>query len=450
MIHIASVAVWIALLLAAWNTGSLGARWREERAAPAGSEWLVFGVGAALALACATLVGTLLRGGSPLAVAAAFQPLRVGSGYRVAAAWATTRGAPLAAAFAFSILAALALGGGQAGHPPFARRLAAAFSGAAAAVLGIGLLLAPPFALTGAPSRAYPLFLVHPGAAVAPLFALAAVVSAGVAVLAALAGSGPQTPEGLVDRIGFPALQVAWLAATLELLAEQVARGAVGLTTADALIVGGATAGPWLWLALGILVHRRVRAAVLGGASVPARPASALRGRALVAHAGVVLIVIAFALHIVGRRVELTLSPGTPVTVSDVFGRPWQFVSQGVSRFDANGVDVTALAADVTTPSATSVLMTTEQRQSYNAAGEPFDRIVSVRGVRRGALQALRVVLDSVGAGETASVKVAFVPLTVLWIPGAALVLITGIAALLSIRSDARTSDAAPASPPTT
>ena len=435
MIHVASVAVWIALLLAAWSAGILGAGWRDGRAAPPGSEWPVFVSGAALALAWATAAGTVLRGGSSLALVSGSLPVPVSAGYRIAALWSSGRGALLTAALALAIAASLALAGRQAGESPFARRLAAALSTATAVLLAVGLLVAPPFAVSTVPPQELPLFLVHPGAALAPLLALVAAVAIGVTLCAAAARPGAGGAPDEFESLALPLLQVAWISATLELLAEQAARGAIGLTTGDALIPGGAAAGPWLWLATGILLHARVRTMLLGaGAAARRIRVPAMRGRPLLAHLGAALVVVAFAVHVAGRRSEVTLVPGQSLDLPDAFGRTWRFVSQGISRFDADGHDVMALATNVTAPGRAPALLTTEQRQYYDATGTPFTRPVAVRGVRRGIAQDLRVVLDSVGTGEAAVVKVAFVPFTVLWIPGAALVLITAIAALSGLR----------------
>jgi cytochrome c biogenesis factor len=424
-------SLWLALAGAAWRTGlELG-----SPQLPVGRR--ASGDGAAIATAAlavlgwSSLAGALLRGDASLALFVEGVPVDVPAGYRLAALWGTPRGALLTLALIL-VLASLVstaairrVGARAAGRGTFVAMCALQML-----ALALSVLWKPPYApATSARLPAdLPAYLAHAAAAVAPLLAVGSVA---VTLLLAAALVVPPEPgpsarwDGLLRRQAI----TAWLIATLALAAEQAARTALDLTTADAVVPGGSAGGLLLWLALGALMHHRVRAALATGGAVAdtaARPRYALSA----AHAGAVLAVASFALHIVAARADVVLPPGRSVESRDGLGRPWQLVNQGVSRFDAAGREVTALALEVTPPGRAARLLSTEQRRFVARSGAPFGEPIGIRASIRGIAQDFGVVLRGAMEGDVARVRVSFVPLAFLW-PAGILLMLVAAATLL-------------------
>jgi hypothetical protein len=151
-----------------------------------------------------------------------------------------------------------------------------------------------------------------------------------------------------------------------------------------------------------------------------------------VVHAGAVVVVLSFALHIVARRATIELPPGAPVEVRDGLGRSWTLVNQGLSRFDAEGRDIEALAIQVTRPDGAARLLTAEHRQYYDRNGRPLGAPLGLRATWPSAVQDARLVFDSALTGDVARVRVSFVPLAALWTLGIVLILVGGGAAFVA------------------
>ncbi|HSA55876.1 MAG TPA: hypothetical protein VLE53_09235 [Gemmatimonadaceae bacterium] len=426
----AEVAVWLAFIGAAWNAGVYLARWGARVPAPPSSGVITVMVGALLVLSWGILAGALVRGDAALALVIEGVPIRASPFNALAAMWGTVRGG----LFSLSVLVALvgvALSPGRDGsREPGARHAPRALGALSALLLGVltaSLLLSPPLApaVAARVPAAAPLHLVDPAASLAALFAIAAI--AATVVVAALLIAGDRGERATLRTT----VVVGWLLAALVIGAEQVVRNRFGLTARDPVVLGSSRAGLLLWLALSVLLHAGVRRALLPGAAAPAH--APRRWPMHAAHGGALLVAIAFALHIGAARTDLTLPPGAPVDASDVFGRSWEFVNQGVSQFDADGRDVTALAIAVTGPgSGASRLLSTEQRQYFGRMGAPLGAPLGVRAVWTTPLQEMRLVMDSVLAGEQVRVRVAFVPLALLWPAGIALMVVGGAALLVS------------------
>lgn len=429
MSTVGEVALWLAFLCVAWSAGAYVARWRAaaDDAPPAAAVVLVI-AGALLVFGWGILGGALLRGDLALAITREGAPSVTARWAALAALWSTRRGAILTLALLLG-LGAIAVATGRERRALMVR-LTGALTALTTVVLAVAVLAVPPFAsAAGSPlPDSVPLHLVHWAAALAPLFALGAVAAA--LMLAALAWTAAGSNAAGTDLVVRRWTIVAWLLATAALATEQHARAAIGITAQEAVSLGSSRSGLLLWLALAALLHRRLREAIVrGGGAAVARGLG--RGwHAHAAHVGAALVIASFALHVAARRVSLTLPPGEAVAATDVFGRSWRFVQQGVSRFDEPTHDIMALAVEVTDPGGDTRLLSPAWRAYRTPLGEPLGEPVAMRAGWRTVLQDVRVVLEQATTGEAAQVRVSFIPLAVLWPLGIALMVVSGIASL--------------------
>lgn len=434
---VAEVALWLAIIAAAWTAGSQLARWHSGAGGgSAVASYAMLATAALLVLSWGAFAGALLRQDPALAIVRESLPVHAGALHRMAAAWSTLRGAMLTLGVLLSLgVVVLAADDSHVGSTA-ATRLGGSVAAVVALVLLGGALVAPPLAdATGASvPESVPIFLLHPAAAVAPLFALGAVAAGLILVCNALSVRGTAAPDVASGSLRRTAI-AGWILATLALAAEQVARARLGITTQDAVALGSSSAVPILWLLLGALAHERVRRLLLaqwptashGDGSSAAWPVRLM-------HVGALLMVLGFALHIAAARTTLRLPPGQSAEAPDVFGRNWTLVNQGLSRFDAAGHDVTAIAVETTPPGGAPRLLSSELRRYVDGrTGALLGRPIGVRAVQRGPLQELRLVLADAAEGDVALVRVSFVPLVMLWHAGVALLLAGGIAALVVV-----------------
>ena len=400
---IAGLALWAALILVALLVGAFASRWRATDSEARGGDALLLTAAAAGVVSWFANVGSLIGGSASNSLFRAYVPIDVASGFRLAVLWATLPGAALTVAVALLVRTSL---GGPRGVSR--TRYVAAMSGMALVGLGIAVWFAPsPNATAGS----IPPFVQSAPAALAPLFALAALVMLADACAARMAGATPERP----------ALRWAWALATLALVAEQMARSRLGIGPRDAILLGSASSGLMLWLFTSALLHSKVQSLVLG----TSMEGSGSRTRALAAHSGAILLVISFALHAVAARTTVSLAPGSSVDVTDSFRRTWQLANQGVSRFDEEGVDVLSLALEARSPSGTSALLTPEIRDYHGRSGAHLDNAVSRRQSTGAIAQTLRVLLVATDSLDVASVRVTFLPLPLLWPAGIALLAIS-------------------------
>jgi hypothetical protein len=199
-----------------------------------------------------------------------------------------------------------------------------------------------------------------------------------------------------------------------------------------------------LWLVTSALLHRRVQSILL---RVQRVNGSAIHGRATIAtraaHAGAICLAVSFAAHAFAVRSNVSLRPGESIAVGDTFRRTWQLVNQGVSRFDAEGVDVTALAIETRDASGRTALLTPEVREYHAPDGRHLETTVALRKSTGGTFQTMRVLLTATDSLDVASVRVTFLPAPFLWPLGVALLGISGILAF----SASPTADPRPTSP---
>ncbi len=411
MTWIADAGFWIAIVLTGLAVGLLLSRWNDGGAPSRRTEGLLLASAAAAVIAWCSNAGALLGGfASANELLAAIVPIDVAAAYRLSVLWATLPGAALT--FAVALLTWTALSGPGA-------RPACLTSGFALAALGLSAWFAP----RGPVATSIPPFVQSASAALASLFALVAVVVLAVVAASAIAAKG-RSPGAL--------LVAAWLAATGAVVSEQATRSQLGIGPRDAVVLGSASSGLILWLVTSALLHQRVQS-LLFAVRQSAVAATDRRARyaALSGHLGAAFLAISFAAHAFASRTTIALPPGASVSVTDAFRQPWQLVNQGVSRFDASDVDVTALAVEARRPRGGLELLTPEIREYHTRAGQHLDP-VSLRRSTGNTTQAFRVLLLGTDSLDVASVRVTFLPVPILWPAGVALLALSAVLALLA------------------
>lgn len=410
--HLSTLAVWPALVLAALLTGALIARWSSGEQAPSPRlEGLVLAAAAAGVVAWFAHLGALIGNSTSNELLAAFVPIATPALIRVAVLWATLPGACLTFAVILLVLAALTTNT----RPANRSRFLALVSGAATICLVLAVWFAP---APNAVATRIPPFVQSVPAALAPLFALLGLV--GLACIAASAAAG--SPPSKFLHVS------TWVAATVAIAAEQLARSGLGIGPRDAVLLGSASSGLALWLLTSALLHRRVQSLLFrkrGGIET-----GQLAGAGL-AHVGAAILAISFAAHALAARSTVGVAPGATVEVVDSFRRRWQLANQGVSRFDAEGVDITSAAIESTDPGGQTRLLTPEIREHHGRDGRHLENPVSLRKATTGPLQSLRIVLLDADSLDVARVRVTFLPVPILWPLGVVLLLLSAALAVL-------------------
>jgi hypothetical protein len=406
----AALALWVSLILTGAVLGTFASRWHAADASVRGAENLLLAAAAAGVIAWFANAGSLLGGATSHPLLTAQVPIDVRPGYRLAVLWATLPGCALTVAVALLVLAALS---GRARDNSRTRYVAAL-----AAIALVALIVAVWFApQPNAASTRIPAFVQAASAALAPLFALGALVILADMGAARLAGAPPH-PYGPL---------LAWSLATAALVAEQIARSRLGIGPREAIVLGSASSGLVLWLVTSALLHGRVQMLLFGIPQGTVRNASA----PLAAHIGSALLVLSFALHAFAARATVSIAPGASVEVTDSFRRTWELANQGVSRFDDEGADVLSLALEATKSSGAHVLLTPEIRDYHGGRGQHLDNTIGRRQSTGAVAQTLRVLLVEADSLDVASVRVTFLPLPILWPIGIGLL---GVSLLLTLR----------------
>ena len=410
MSWIPEASLWLAVVLTGLAAGTVASRWNDQPAAVSRAAELLLLAGAAAAVvAWCAHAGTVLSGGVN-ALLDAHVPINVGPMFRLAVLWATLAGASLT--LGMITLVRLVLSGSG-------TRAALFSSGMALVALGTSSWFMP---RTGdVVVDAVPPFVVSSPTAMAPLFALLALVT--LAGIVATSVAGPAAPPRI-------ALICAWVLSTAAVAAEQMARSQLGIGPREPVVLGAASSGLLLWLVCSALLHSRIRQFVLRTGKLDTARNDLSKYAALTGHTGAIFVAVSFAAHAFAERSTVSLPPGTAVTVNDGFKRPWQLVNQGVSRFDAEGVDVTAVAIEARDPRGAPSLLAPEIREYHGRDGQHMAGGVAIRASTGRITQAMRVLLSPPDSLDVASVRVTFLPAPVLWPLG---VVLLGLSATLAL-----------------
>ncbi len=134
-----------------------------------------------------------------------------------------------------------------------------------------------------------------------------------------------------------------------------------------------------------------------------------------IVHAGVVVLFCAFAGLVFKREFDVTLRAGETFSAADPYGHRWQFVSQGVSRFDALNRQVTAVSLKPTRDGKAMPIIESEKRQHVDSRGDPSFEPSTAVGIYSQPSEDVYVVLTGVLPSETAEMRITFNPL-VWWV----------------------------------
>jgi cytochrome c biogenesis factor len=116
-----------------------------------------------------------------------------------------------------------------------------------------------------------------------------------------------------------------------------------------------------------------------------------------------------------------TLDTGAVMAVTDPFGRPWRFTSQGLSSYEERDHTVFAVGVMAIRDGARVGLLNSRQRQYFDAIGNPlFEPSTSV-GAAQTWTEAVSLAFLGPVNRTAAAVRITFVPLVALLWLGAAL-----------------------------
>lgn len=146
-------------------------------------------------------------------------------------------------------------------------------------------------------------------------------------------------------------------------------------------------------------------------ASGATRLPRSIRQGATVALVGVTVFATAVIAGRFQRDVVTTVTTGETFTARDAYGASWTFASQGISTFVEPNHHVAALALMATRAGRRIGLVASEKRQFVDVRGEPTFDPSTQAGILSRPLQDLYVVLGEARDNNTATVRIAFLPL---------------------------------------
>lgn len=415
MTQLGDLALWIALLMAAWCTtlAVQGALLRRKALTESAARGLQMALLFTL-LAAGVLMAAFLDGDYALRYVALHSGENVAAAYKVCSFWSGRTGLLLVASIA---LAAAGLAGarramyGDADRPRAAWVVAAhgAIVGATLAVTAFTGNAFALFAQVPTDGRGLDPLFRHPLMAIQPLAMLCGAACASVPLAAIVAGVLRRRFDApLVARMRAPAT-VSWtLLSVAFLLGAQWAYVSPGLrarTQGSAAVIAGAAA----WIAMTVvLIVMEVRDR--HGARRSAAAAARRRAAWVVTAGGTLLCMAALAARPLTKNYDVQIADGSRYDARDAWGHGWTFTSQGESRLERPGDDVTALALLPTRDGVRQPFLSSESRQYYGAGGLDIYPPQTVPAIRRSLAQDLLVVLSDAGDGH-AVLRISFRPL---------------------------------------
>ncbi len=235
---------------------------------------------------------------------------------------------------------------------------------------------------------------------------------------------------------------IAWRRASVQNIQRQFAGPAVfGLVTGAALLVLGIRAFyplvAWTLAAFvaGTIVQEfwkgvGARRRMYGENPVVALGRLVARNRrrygGYVVHAGIVILMAAFAGMAFKKEYDVTLVDGQEYKAVDPYGRTWTFRNEGLSTFKALNREVVAIALRPSLDGRELDLLTSEKRQHFDSRGNPTFQPSTEVGILSRNEQDVYLVLAGVVQGR-AEVRINFNPLVVWVWHGGILVALGGL-----------------------
>jgi cytochrome c biogenesis factor len=505
MTLLGELALWIAVVMAGWCllVTIVGAQ-LDRRDLLESGERAMLATCVLLLLALSGLVDALVRSDFSVRYVTSVTAANLPAGFKLTALWAGPSGALLCCAAALAVAGAACVAFERARGRAARWRATAIIAAYVLMVACISAAWANPFARLPWPAGeggGLDPRLQRPLEALQAPFALAAFAAAAVAVAQTFSAlSGREERSGLASLTW---LRVAWLCLTLALSAAiwSVRGVSVGGVTSVEWVLPWAAALAWVGTTAAIhLLTRRatqplhwpgaaavllatiatvpaVFAALIGaeryapvspttraviglftaavlisialvvvrGAGVRREPAAAgsalVRQSAIIAHIGVVLVILGLAGSAWRKSADILVVPDHGTEVLDAFGRRWSLRSAGLSSYDAGNREVTPVAIEASRGSGAPALLTSELRQYVDSKGTPMSAPVSEPGIYRTPLQDLTIAVRRVQRGEAAAVHVSFIPLAwsarlgaLVLILGATMAMVVGPSATVGLR----------------
>ncbi len=431
MTQLAALSLWIALLMAAWCTtlSVQGALVKRASLVESGARGLHVSFGFT-AIAAAGLMTALVGDDYSIKYVALHSGQNVETFYKICAFWSGAGGEWL--------LAALTLGGVGSFAARDSLRRDGDRSRAAWTVALIGLMLgallavavfsANPLATlprTQGDGRGLDPMLRNPAMIIQPpLMLLGAACAAGAAAIAIGAALRRSFDALLIARVRALSA-VAWVVlSTAFLIGARWAYASPGLRAlgVKSPAVTGAI-GAWAILTAVLAafeLHPAARAA--------RSDADVLRRRAGIslAVAGAVLCAAMFAARSLTKNYDAQIGDGEQYRAKDSWGHEWTFASQGASRLERPGDDVTAVALLPMRDGVRQPFISSESRQYYTGGGLDVFPAQAVPGIRSTIGQDLFVMLSDAGEGRSV-LRISFRPLVELGWAGGVLLAIAGL-----------------------
>ena len=423
MTQLAELSLWIAVLMAAWSAtlSAQGAVMRRASFAESGRRGLT--VAMLFTLIAGTGLGAaFLRDEYSVRYVAMHSGENVDLLYKLAAAWSDRAGELLLAAALFAFAATMSA---KRILRVDADRLRAGWTVAVfAALLGAALAIVAfkldPFApLPRNPGDGRGLDPVFRNDAMIfqpPLMLLGAACAAVTTAMAAVAFARRSVDGGLTARLRASATEAWGLLMAALLIGAHWAYASPGVRATmmkDPAVLASAAALAALTLYLVVVELRASRNPPRAGGEATRRKS----GLILVA-LGAALCAAMFAARPFARNYDAQIADGESYHAKDAWGHAWTFTSQGASRLERPGDDVTAVALLPARDGARQPFIASESRQYYTEGGLDVFPAQTVPGIHSGITQDLVVVLSDAGEGR-AVLRISFFPLVELaWIGG--------------------------------
>jgi cytochrome c biogenesis factor len=429
--QLGELSLWLALLMAAWCTtlSAEGAILRRGPLAESGARGLYASLFFA-ALAVAGLASAFVGDDFSVRYVAMHSGSNVSLAYAVCAIWSGPEGTLL---FSSLLLAGFACAGVALVRRRKRERARVAWVVAALGLIVLALLATTAFGanpferVVRAPSdgRGLDPQLLSPAMALVPPLLLAGLASICLPVALAIAAFIRPRVGKPFDDGRLPPLQAAillsWFLLTTGIVLgahwAYVSPGWTGFWAHNPVTAASVVC----WLAcsalLGAIELGRGRGAVSEADIIRRRV-----GRAIIAGAALLLIA-AFAGRSFTRNYDVQLGDGQRYDAKDAWGHQWTFISQGASRLERPGNDVTSVALLPTRDGVRQPFVASESREYYAASGLNVYPPRTVPGIRSTLGEDLYVVVSDAGEGR-AVLRISFKPLVELaWIGGVLLAL---------------------------
>jgi cytochrome c biogenesis factor len=429
VILVGELALWIALLMAAWGAIVSFAGARADRPdLGASGERATYATFACLVLAAAGLLVALVTSDFSFAYVASNTTANLPVGYKITALWAAQPGALLLWTLILGTCSAMTVAANQMRNRALMPHVVGTLSLMLLLFLALLCFRDSPYERTAPiPAEGTGMHpdLQHPSTALHRPILYAGYVAATLPLAFAMAGL-------LVRRVdqewGVSIRRwatVSWLLLTVGMVTGMW-RAHIDPSRQEHWAWDPVRSWAlWPWLGVAIIAHlaatrHRVPRLTSLEERASRRGSPRVRVGAYVAGIGAIVLLAGLGAIPLDRAHDVSLRSGEAVTLVDPFRRSWTFTSQGVSDFPERNRGVEAVALRVTRSGTSHGLISSERRQYVDSRGAPTFGPSLEAGIDRSPLQDTYLVLTD-AVGDRAEMRIAFHPLrTWVWLGGIA------------------------------